>query len=460
MKKVSLTIYLPLFLSLLPAWPANVYPSGENVPGTAQILRIQGVIGPAASDYVRKGFETARTREAALIVMEIDTPGGLASSMREIIHTILNAPFPVVAFVYPPGSRAASAGTYILYASHIAAMAPGTNLGAATPIRIGGGGVPLPGGKESPPDEKKPSPSEEQSPGDPMKAKMVNDAAAYIRSLAEMRGRNADWAERSVRQGASLPVNEALELNVIDVVAADIETLLDKIDGRKIALPHGQIILRSAGLTPQTIEPDWRNRLLSILTNPNIAFILMLIGIYGIIFEFTTPGTYGPGVIGVICLLVGLYALHILPLNYAGLALLLLSLALMAAEAFVPSFGVLGIGGLIAFVLAAFLLFDSDIPGLRISWTVIAVTAVVSGGLMIFLLSFVWRAHRRQVTTGSEGLLGKKAEVLSWSQDHGYVRLVGERWKAHGDIDAAPGDQVVVTGLKGLVLEVDKREEK
>ena len=448
-----------LFLAVQPGPSARADGTAASVAGSAQVLHIRGAIGPATAEYVRTGFGIARSRGAGLIVLAMDTPGGLAESMRDIIRDILDSPVPVAGFVFPSGARAASAGTYILFAAHIAAMAPGTNLGAATPILIGGG-LPLPGREEGPDGEDGGKVPAERAHKGAMEAKIVNDAAAYIRSLAEMRGRNAGWAERSVRDGESLPVNEALEKNVIDVVASDIGALLQKVDGRKVTVGDRPVTLRTAGLMVQTIDPGWRIRLLSILTNPNIAFILILMGVYGLIFEFANPGAIGPGVFGGICLLVGFYALNVLPLNTAGLSLLLLGIALMAADAFVPSFGVLGVGGIVAFVLAAMMLFDSDIPGFRISWPVIAVAAVVSVALLIFLLGYAWRAQRRPVTTGTESLLGKPAEVLEWSENRGYVRVGCERWKAVGDGSIAPRDRVEVVGSEGLVLVVHKKHQQ
>ncbi|MFO8082950.1 MAG: nodulation protein NfeD [Desulfobacterales bacterium] len=453
-----------LILVLLLLQPIILSAAETNTDKTAQVLNIEGPIGPATASFVESGIETARLRNAEVVILSVDTPGGLAESMRIIIRMILSAPMPVVTYVSPPGSRAASAGTYILYASHIAAMAPGTNLGAATPIQIGGGSLPLPGKSPDKNDDtqggkknnKEPA-SHEESSGS-MEKKIVNDAVAYIRSLAQLRGRNADWAEQSVREGASLPVNEALKMNVIDVVANNIADLLRKIDGLEITLDNRTITLKTAGLEIQTIEPGWRIKLLSIITNPNIAFILILIGIYGIIFEFSSPGSIGPGIIGVICLLFGLYALNVLPLNYAGLGLLIFAVALMVAEAFVPSFGILGISGLVAFILAATMLFDSDVPAFNISWSVIAIAAAISGGLLIFLLGYVLKAHRRPVITGSQGLIGKEGRVLTWSEGSGYVLIGGERWKAHGDKDLLPEDRVEINKRSGLEIEVKKKQ--
>jgi membrane-bound serine protease (ClpP class) len=454
---------LILILILLLLHPVILSASETESGRTAQVLNIEGPIGPATASFVESGIETARLRNAEVVILSMDTPGGLAESMRIIIREILSAPMPVVTYVSPPGSRAASAGTYILYASHIAAMAPGTNLGAATPIQIGRGTIPLPG-KSPEKDEdasgeknsRQPA-SREESKG-AMEKKIVNDAVAYIRSLAQLRGRNADWAEQSVREGASLPVNDALKMNVINLIANDIADLLRQIDGLEITLDNRTITLKTAGLDIQTIEPGWRIKLLSIITNPNIAFILILIGIYGIIFEFSSPGSIGPGIIGVICLLLGLYALNVLPLNYAGLGLLIFAVALMLAEAFVPSFGILGISGIVTFIIAATMLFDSDVPAFNISWSVIAIAAAISGGLLVFLLGYVLKAHRRPVITGSQGLIGKEGRVLTWSEGSGYVLIGGERWKAHGDKDLLPDDRVEINKRSGLEIEVKKKQ--
>ncbi len=455
---VILILILLLFLPFL-AFASDNADRGK----TAQVIRIEGPIGPATTSFVESGIETAQKRNAEILIMSLDTPGGLVESMRDIIGAILNSPIPVAVYVSPPGARAASAGTYILYASHIAAMAPGTNLGAATPVQIGGN-IPSFSTKTAVNDENSPGANDSREPESPeeikgaMEKKMVHDAVAYIRSLAELRGRNADWAEQSVREGVSLSVSEALKINVIDVVASDIGDLLSKIDGWEVTLDDRQVVLNTANLNVQTIEPTWRIKLLSIITNPNIAFILMLVGIYGIILEFSNPGSIGPGVIGVICLLFGLYALNVLPLNYAGLGLLIFGLALMVAEAFVPSFGVLGISGIVAFVLASTMLFDTDMPGFTLSWTVIAFTAAASGGILIFVLGYVWRSHRRPVITGSQGLIGKEGRVLSWSEGSGYVMLGGERWRAYGDKNLAPEDRVRVAKRNGLEVMVEKTQ--
>lgn len=405
----------------------------------ALLSAIKGPIGPATAKQVNEALAEARARHASAVILELDTPGGLSSSMREIISAILASDIPVIGYVAPAGAHAASAGTYILYATSLAAMAPGTNLGAATPIQIGTiPGLPS-GGKEG---------------GSTLEHKMVNDAVAQIRALAEMHGRNADWAEKAVREAATLTASQAKKKNVVELIAPDIASLLRQADGRSVVTAIGRQTLHTAGLTVARVQPGFVVKLLGVIGNPNIAFILMLVGVYGLVWEFANPGTIGPGVVGAICLVLGLYALNQLPLDYAGLALLLLGIGLMVAEAITPTVGVLGIGGLIGFVVGAAMLVDSDQPEFRLSWTVIGGTALLSGALLVFLLGYVWRSQRSRVVTGAEELKDAEARVLEWQGGEGAVWVRSERWRARGPQTLKPGDIVRVTGIEGLTLVV------
>lgn len=418
--------------------------------GPVAVLDIDGAIGPASSDYVARSFAKAQELGAEVIVLRMNTPGGLADSMRSIIQEILAAPVPVVGFVAPSGAHAASAGTYILYATHVAAMAPGTNLGAATPVQIGGGlpGAPAPAGDED-------GDAEPVKRRAGMEDKILNDSIAYIRSLAQLRGRNVEWAEQAVREAASLSANEALEQHVTDLIAADLDDLLTKLDGRAVEIGGTERRLETAERTVVRLEPDWRTELLAIITDPNVAYILMLIGIYGIIFEFYSPGLAFPGVVGAICLLLALYAFQVLPVNHAGLALIALGIAMMAGELVLPSFGALGIGGIVAFVVGSIMLMDTDLPGFGIAWQVVAGTALGASALLLALMAALAKSQKRPVVSGQEQMIGSHGKVLDWGTDGGRVRLHGEIWTARGPAGLAPGRTVRVTGIDGLTVEVE-----
>lgn len=418
--------------------------------GTAFIVEIDAPIGPATAEYVERSLQTAGELDAAVVILRVDTPGGLDTSMRAIVKAILGSPVPVVGYVAPSGARAASAGTFILYATHVAAMAPGTNIGAATPVQIGGGFPELPS-----PDEE----TEAEEPEYPtIEDKAVSDAVAYIRSLAQLRGRNAAWAEKAVREAASLSATDALAAQVIDLVAENVSDLMEQLDGRSVTVSTGEVTLNTRGVTLELLEPDWRTQFLTIITNPNVAYILMLIGIYGLILEFYNPGIFFAGITGTISLLLALYAFQLLPVNYTGLALIALGVALMVAEAFDPGIGVVGVGGAAAFVLGSVMLFDGDTPGMEVSLILIGSVATVSAGLFLFAMMMLMRARRRDVVTGLEEMLRSRAEVIDWEGRRGRVRVHGEIWKARSDEDLSPGQAVSVSAIDGLTLTVRPKE--
>lgn len=417
--------------------------------GTVLVVDIKGAIGFAAAAQLEKALGQARAENAVLIV-RLDTPGGLVSSTREMTQAILGSSTPVVMFVAPTGARAASAGTYLVYASHLAAMAPGTHLGAATPIPLGPG---LPGAPPPKPgSEKDKAPDAE--PADASGRKSLNDAVAYIRTLAQLRNRNAEWAEKAVREAATLTATEAQKENVVEVIAANVEDLLAKIDGRTVTTAAGEVKLETRGLRIVEIKADWKTKFLSAITDPNIAFVLLLIGIYGILFEFWSPGAIAPGVIGGISLIVALTALSVLPVNMAGLALLLLGIGFMVGEAFTPGIGLLGLGGLVAFVIGALFLFDPvapDVP-LEVSRPLVAGAAIASAAFLVGVLGLAMSARRQPIHSGADLMIGNTGEVLSWSDGEGQVRVQGEIWRAQSDLPLNAGDKVRIVRRTGLTL--------
>lgn len=439
---------------------AQVLGSVENSSEKhAVLIPVSGPIGPGTSDFFVRQLQAAEESGAQLVVLRLDTPGGLETSTRDMIQAILAAKLPVVAYVSPSGARAASAGTYLMYASHVAAMAPATNLGAATPVAIGG---PAPGRDEPAPrtDPKTPQVEADDKPavGEPRDAserKAVNDSVAYIRGLAELRGRNVEWGELAVREGASLPADEALAANVIDLVASDLADLLRRIDGRTVELPAGPVTLATTGIVLREVEPDWRTQLLQLVTNPNVAYLLMLIGIYGLLLEGYNPGAVVPGVVGAISLLLALFAFQVLSVNYAGLALIALGVLLIVAETFAPSFGALGLGGIVAFVFGSILLLDNDVPGFDVAWQLIGAMALAGSLVLLAIVSFAMRARRRPVVSGREAMLREPAEAVESFERQGLVRVRGELWQAVTRTPLQAGQRLRIVDVQGLVLEVE-----
>jgi membrane-bound serine protease (ClpP class) len=434
-----------------PPSPTSDTPA-ETSGRLAILLDVQGPIGPATSEYLVASLDKAAKRDTELVIIRMDTPGGLDASMRDIIKAILDSPVPVATFVTPGGARAASAGMYILLASHVAAMSPATNVGAATPVSILGGEQPT--RNPQPGEEGDDSKPDEAGASSAMERKAVNDAVAYARGLADRHGRNADWAEEAVRDAASITAEKALETGVIDLMAADVSDLLRQLDGRTVKVRDRDWTLHTSGLQIERLEPGWKSELLGVITSPTIAYLLLLVGIYGLFFEGYNPGAVLPGVIGAICLLIALYAFQMLPVNYAGFALLALGIILIIAEAAAPSFGVLGIGGIISLVIGSVILIDTDVPGFAISRPLIGGLAL-AGSLGLFaIIGIAVKARLRPVVSGREQLIGAAGTALADFHGAGEVFVHSERWSAVTETPLRKGQDIVVTGIEGLVLKV------
>ena len=434
--------------------------TAASAAGTGILLELDGPLGVATAEYIIAGIEKAGQENADIIIIRMDTPGGLVDPTRDIIQSILGSDIPVVSYVSPGGARAASAGTYILLASHVAAMAPTTHLGAATPVSLTGDDTPDPPtplnrGDQGSDDEDEDFEAESGDDGSAMERKVMNDAIAYIRSLAETHGRNADWAELAVRDAATLTATEALEQNVIDVIATSQSELLEAIDGRKLTVNNREIQLDTASLVIETVEPSLRIKILSTIANPQVALLLMLVGVYGLVFEGWNPGAIVPGVVGVVCLLLAAYALQVLPVNYAGLALIIVGLVLVVAEGFVPSFGALGLGGIVAFIFGSIMMFDSGIPGFGVSIGFVVTLSTVMGLAVLWLVSFVIKLRRRGAVTGKGSIVGGTGVATEAFSEAGMIWLEGESWQAESQVPIEKDQHVVVTAMDGLILQVE-----
>ena len=460
MRALALTT---LLAGLLVALGAAVEDGGGDVSGRGEVwvVDLDGALGPASADLLIRSIGSAEEAGARALVIRMDTPGGLDKSMREVVKAILAADVTVITYVAPDGARAASAGTYIAMASHIAAMAPATNIGSSTPVSITPGAQPptpgappVPGAPATPGDggDGEGEPAAVPASQDAMTRKVINDAVAYLQSLAELRGRNIDWAEQTVRYGANLRATEALEQNVIDVVAPDLRSLLKELDGRSVTLSGRTVTLAVAEAGIRVVETDWQHELLTIITDPSIAYGLLIFGIYGLILEFYNPGMVFPSVIGIICLLLGAYGLQMLPINYAGLALIVLGIGLMVAEVFTPTLGIMGFAGVVAFVIGSVILMDTEAPGYQVPFLVIGAFAAATAGLTLFAIGAAVRARHASVVTGQEAMVGARGEAMEDFVGDGHVWAFSERWNARSEVPLHKGDAVRITGVDGLTL--------
>jgi len=434
--------------------PAAGAESGSG--GVVWLVDLNGPLGPATADLIIRSIDDATSAGARALIIRMDTPGGLDKSMRTLIKSILAADIPVITFVAPDGARAASAGTYIAYASHIAAMAPATNIGSSTPVSIGPSpSMPTPAGGDGANDKAAAPAAESQ---DAMSRKIVNDAVAYLQGLAELRGRNVDWAEETVRVGANLRASEALEQNVVDLITRDVSSLLADIDGWEVKLPNRTVVLDVANARVVTVETDWKHEVLEVITDPTIAYGLLIFGVYGLILEFYSPGMVFPAVVGIICLLLGAYGLQMLPVNYAGLALIIVGIGMMIAEVFTPTLGALGLAGVVAFVVGSMILMDTQAPGYGVPITVVAGFAAASVLLTLVALGAAMRARHAKVQTGKEAMIGELGEALQDFDGQGRVRAFGEIWSARSTAPVTQHAKVRITGIEGLTLIVQPED--
>jgi membrane-bound serine protease (ClpP class) len=450
------------YCAILACLLAALCAGAARADGSVVQLEIDGAIGAATAEYITSGIQHAEETKASLVIIRMDTPGGLMSSMRDIIKAILASDIPVVTYVSPDGARADSAGTYILMASHVAAMAPTTQVGAATPVSLFGGDAtpkpPAAPGQEEEDNDKNPEKPEAESTA--MERKVLNDAVTYIRGLAERHGRNADWAEDAVVNAATLTAKEALEQHVIEFIAKDRAELLEELDGYEVEVASGKRTIETKDAVVEVYEPNWRIRILSVISNPEIILLLGIVGLYGLLFEGWNPGAVLPGVVGVICLLLAAYALQFLPVNYAGMLLIIVGLGLMTAEAFAPSFGALGLGGIAAFVFGAIMMFDTGVPGFGISLTFVISVAVIAALLIVWVVTYVLKLRRRGAVTGRGSIVGGTGKAMQDFTGDGMVWLEGESWAAHSKVPIKKDERVIVTDMNGLVLEVRPADQR